>query len=165
MSQTSQVSSVPPQIVRRNRVYFVFGSILTLAIGGTFAWGAHKALVVRSLTGSEFATYVVDHHVGTVAVSDDASGFQGDFAVLTLNHPYSESSLLAGAKQMAWQYYNLDGGINLSIEYRNPATHKTEVQASTLYLAQNHSLSINLRGPNLSKSVVEKVTWPDNGGS
>lgn len=156
-------SAYSPATIKRNRIYFVLGSILVLLIGSLFAWGAHQALVVRSKTGSVFATYIVKHDLGSASVIDDASGFQGDFCVLKLKRPFSAGSLRNKVQSMAWQYYNLDGGTNLTIQYTVTGSHQSVIQASTVYEPSTHTLSMSLRTPNGMKSVAEKVDWPDNG--
>ena len=124
-----------------------------LGIGGLFARVTVQALSIRAHTGSEFATYVVAHHIGTAVISDDASGLQEDFCVLNLTQPIPDQRLLAETMQLSKVYQSLDGGDLLTIEYTPPG-QSAEVEASTVYTPQKQQLALDLHQQNGSQRVI-----------
>lgn len=145
---------------RRNRLYFLAGAVLVLAIGGTYAWSVISALAIRAATGAEFATYVVKHHIGKASITSDSSGVQSDFCVLQLNQPIPDAQLSSQAFQLMQTYHNLDGGDTLTIQYR--AQSHTRVEASVYYNSSAQTVTMDLQRTD-GRAVVERhVQWTSN---
>lgn len=149
---------------RRNRWFFVAAAVVVLMIGGGFALATTNALSIRAHTGSEFSTYVVDHHIGRVTIQTDSSGLETDFCVLHLDKPIAEDKLADEAFHLMTVYHSLDGGNTLSIEYQSSGGN-TDIQASVFYSAPNETVSLELHEPDGLHIVKRKVNWsPDTYG-
>lgn len=162
ISVQSPSTPLTPSTIRRNRLFFVVGAVGVLGIGGIFAHAAFHALYVRSITGSVFANYVIQHHIGQADVTDDASGFQGDMCTLYLNKPIPQAKLKQTTVGLAYQYYSLDGGDTLTITYTDATTHRQVVEASSFYPGGS-TLMVTLNEG--ARKLAEKVPvdWPSNG--
>lgn len=143
----------------RSRVWFVVGALLVLSIGGFFAHEVTRALYVRSQTGSVFADYVIQHHLGKAVISDDSSGFQMDFCVLHLNHPIPQNQLASETFALMKEYHSLDGGISLTLVYSEQATGKTVTQAMAEFLPNQGLVSMTLTKGTLRQTVTKRVNW------
>lgn len=138
----------------------MLGAVIVVFIGSVYATETIHALHVRSITGSEFATYVADNHIGQAVVSDDASGFQDDFCVLTLEKPIPNSQLQAETLQLMYQYHNLDGGTSLSIVYDQNG--KQFMQADAIYNPGSQSVTMELNYGNTKKDINQHVDWDED---
>lgn len=146
----------------RNKLLFLIGLIGVLAVGGVFASLTVKALWVRSVTSSVFNKYVLDHKIGTAEVSDDASGFQGDFCVLHLNQPIPQDQLQEQTLDLMYHYHDLDGGRILSIEYNVPGTGKKVIESDAVYEPGTETVSLTLNEGG-QRVVKQKVDWSGSG--
>lgn len=157
VAATGKVSSS-----KRNKMVFLFGLIGVLAVGGIFASLTAKALWVRSVTSSVFNKYVIDHHVGQAEISDDASGFQGDFCVLHLNQPIPAAQLQQQTLDLMFHYHDLDGGRILSIQYNVPNSNKKVIESDAVYDPTTQIVSMTLNAGD-QKVVKQKVDWSETG--
>jgi hypothetical protein len=157
VAATEKVSSS-----KRNKAVFLIGLIGVLAVGGVFAGLTAKALWVRSVTSSVFNKYVIDHNVGKAEISDDASGFQGDFCVLHLNQPIPQAQLQQETLDLMHHYQDLDGGRILSIQYNVPNSSKKVIESDAVYDPTTKIVSMTLNEGG-QKVVKQKVDWSDQG--
>lgn len=160
---TSELNHRSARLIRKNRLYFLGGAVLVLGIVGVFTWGSERALYVRTVTGSIFSHYVVTHHIGQASVSDDASGFQSDFSVVTLNQRIPVARLKQEVETLAQQYYDLDGGTSLTVQYNDPISHRVVVQASTNYSVAQGFLNVLLRTGNGQQQWRVPENWSRGG--
>ena len=157
MSQSVKRTAEEQRKLRRSRLYFIFGAIIIAVFIVLFSTQTTKALYVRSQTGAVFNTYVISHHIGTADISDDASGFQGDFCVLHVNKLIPTKDLMQQAMSLASRYYDLDGGTNMSIVAM--VNGKNLTQASTVYEASSNTLMMTFNDGHREWSIDRKVKW------
>lgn len=143
----------------RSRTLFVLGGVLVLSIGGFFAYEVSHALYVRSVTGSVFDTYVINHHIGHADISDDSSGFQADFCVLHLNKPVLQSNLASETYALMEKYHQLDGGTSMTLVYSDSATGKQITEASVEFLPAQKSVTMTLHRGSTLQTLTKKVDW------
>lgn len=144
--------------VKRNRIMFLSGAVIVLFFAGLFAYWTHKALYVRSVTSSIFAKYVIDNHVGTASIQDDPSGLQADTCFLHLTKPIPTAQLEKEVENLAYQYYNLDGGTIMDVEYDTPGK-PTLIQADTVYEDGAGTLSMTLNFNGVRKIINKTEKW------
>lgn len=150
--------------VRRNRLWFLFGAAVVLALAGLFAHLTLQALTVRATTSTEFGQYVSDHGIGQVELMHDASGFDEDFMVLHLNQAVPEDRLQSQVTEWMQTYYQLDGGTTLTIDYADPATGRRVVQADAVLDPARHILTLTLNQGGERRVVRTSVSWQRGAG-
>jgi len=143
----------------KNRLYFVFGALIVLAIGGTFAKLTTQALYVRSITGAVFNTYVINHHIGRAQISDDASGFRGDFCLLNLNKAIPPNEIVDTTMSLMERYHTLDNGTSLSLVYAQPSTGKSIKESDAVYDESLQTVTITVDLAAKQQVVVKHVDW------
>lgn len=149
----------------RSKLWFIIGALMVLGIGAGYATETVRALHVRSITGSVFNQYVIQHNIGRAQVADDASGFQGDFCVLSLNQPIPATQLEQSALQLMFHYHDLDGGHTLSIDYTPAHGGQTLHQADVYYDAGASAVSITTHVGSTTRTVQRHVDWASGGAS
>lgn len=159
--QAGRSDSNLPARSRRNWWYFAAGAVLVLCIGGIYAKSAVSALSIRSATGSEFSTYVVDHHIGSASIQTDSSGLQSDFCVLTLNAAIPDRQLQNEAFHLMNVYHSLDGGDTLTIQYV-PQGGPAQIEASVFYDSATEIVTMDLQQASGHHVVKRKVNWAPN---
>ncbi|KPV42599.1 hypothetical protein [Alicyclobacillus ferrooxydans] len=137
---------------KKSRLQFIIGAVIVLVLAATFASITMWALSIRSKTSSEFAKYVLSHHIGQAVVTDDASGFQTDFCVLHLDQPIPDNALKARAMGLFETYHQLDGGEHLTLEYAAEGG-KAVIEADVVLIDSTHA-ALTLH---LSTGVVSSV--------
>ncbi|MBX5436992.1 MAG: hypothetical protein IRZ33_07220 [Alicyclobacillaceae bacterium] len=160
-SGSDGVGRSPKDRVRRNRLLLLGWIALVLALGGFFAHATIRALYVRSVTGSVFADYVIQHHIGRAQIADDESGFQKAFCVLTLNRPIPPARLEQEVANLMYHYHDLDGGTELLVAYRSGG--KLVTQADAVYDESRQLLVMTLHAGGQSRSVQRHVSWTSSG--
>jgi hypothetical protein len=145
--------------VRRNRLYFLAGLAVVLALGGTFAHLTLQALNVRATTSSEFPQYVVDHRIGHAEIADDESGMQQDFCVVHLNKAPPDSQIANELLDLLNHYHQLDGGTILTAEYDIPGTGKNTILGDAVLNEETNTVRLTVNTAS-GKHVVERhVDW------
>lgn len=156
---SADTSVVTARRQKRNRLWIIIGGIVVVAFAVTFASMTMVALHMRQANGSVFAKYVIDHHIGTAQIQDDASGFQGDFCVLQLNHPIPKGQLETESLALMREYNSLDGGTSLNIVYQDSAHNKQVTEASLLYDAAGHVVHMTLLEGRAHVQKDKPVQW------
>lgn len=159
--QRLETSTSQERSLKKSRWQFVFGGVILVGLAVTFAMLTIQALNIRANTSSEFMDYVAQHGIGTAEVSDDASGFQGDFCVLHLKQPIPAEDLKAEAMQLFQEYNQLDGGQRLTIEYAQGS--KTTIQADAILLSNGKDVSLSLHEHGTSQMVQVPISWSPSG--
>jgi hypothetical protein len=160
---SSSGSSNRPYGMRRSRIMFLVGAVIVLVFGATFAMLTRRALYVRAHTSSVFNQYVLDHHIGHAEISDDASGFQGDFCVLYVNHRIPDAELKDQALHLLYEYHDLDGGDILSIQYNVPGQEKRITLADAVFHPDSQSVSLSLNLTTGKQLMTIPVHWETSG--
>jgi hypothetical protein len=135
------------------------GVVIVLVFGLVFALLTRRALYVRAVTSSVFNQYVIDHHIGHAEVSDDASGFQGDFCVLYVNHRIPDAELKDQTLRLLYEYHDLDGGDILSIQYDVPGQGKRVTLADAVFHAESQTVSLSLNLTTGKRLLTVPVHW------
>jgi hypothetical protein len=154
----SSMVSANAAAVRKSRLLFLFGALIVVGFAALFAFWTHKALYVRSATSSVFAKYALDHHVGNASITDDPSGLQSDTCFLHLFAPIPTAKLEAEVMNLAYQYYSLDGGTIMDIEY-DAKGQPTLIQADAVYEDSSKTLMMTLNLNGVHKTLSKPVNW------
>ncbi len=147
---------------RKNRILLLIGAVIVVVFALAFAQLTMTAIHVRKQTSDVFMQWVLDHHVGTAQLVTDSSGFDGAFVVLTLSKPIVGAQIPTQSLALMKEYYSLDGGQSLTIQYHDKAKNTTEQVSSVQYIEAEHTVYINVHtGPDAGKVFQRKVHWPN----
>ncbi|WP_156900159.1 hypothetical protein [Alicyclobacillus contaminans] len=145
--------------LRRHRWLFLAGLGVVLAIGAAFAALTLQALRYRADNRGEFATYIANHQLGQVDLSDDDAGLSQPFCVVHLARDVADSRMEQTLYDLMYQYHTLDDGTQLTVEYRNPSTGMTHILGDAVYDKPNHVLRLTINSAAGERVVTESVDW------
>ncbi|WP_067936148.1 hypothetical protein [Alicyclobacillus kakegawensis] len=145
--------------VRRNRLLLLSGGLIVVLFAVAFAVMTRQALRLRAEHSSEFAAYVLSHHLGRAEITTDATGFQTDFCVLQLNQPPKGGNLRQDVVKWMHVYAELDGGTNLTVVYHDPKLARTVTEADAVYRPATHRVYVTIHAGPQAGSYEQRVHW------
>lgn len=148
------------KVAKRNRIIILVGAVGVLLLALVFANLTLQALNVRATTSSEFITYVAQHHIGRAELSEDFSKMQQDFCLLHVDHAIPNSELKGDLLSWVEQYYKLDGGHSLTVEYDIPGTNQKQILGDALYDEETKTVHLTMSVDGTKEVVNQTVNWP-----